>query len=174
MQGIRRRMRILMAATGIGVITSVLMLIRDGVVLTLEAEILLVFAVPATMFLAVLSIREYKKLKTAELIIENRILHIQPAVIEAGDSSRPLSAGVIEVYISGFGMLLDSTVIKFNLDGVCLKGVEIGRECLCLAYGTNLNTQKARILHGAIEGREMQAIVEKFRFETGIVPIITD
>lgn len=163
-----------MAATSTGAIISMLMIIQDGIVLTLHPEILLAVAVPATVLLAALSIREYKELKTAELIIDNRILHVRSAVVESGGSGCPSPAGGIEVFISVFGILMDSTVLKFNMDGVRLKGVEIGSEYLRLAYGTDLNTQKTSILHASIDSREIQDIVEKFRFETGIVPVITD
>lgn len=174
MQAIRRKMYFLLAATGAGLIISMLLLIQEDLVLIPRPEIRLFFFIPATMILAALSIREHKKLQTAEMIIDNQILHIRPAAIETGGGRRPLPAEAIEVYISGFGVLLDSEVIKFNMDGIYLKGVEIDSEYLCLAYGANLNTQKTRILHGAIDSREMGDIVEKFNFETGIVPIITD
>ena len=174
MQAIRRKMCFLVAATGIGFITSMLMLIRDGAVLTLHLEILLAFAVPATVFLAVLSIRKYKELKTAELIADNRILHVRPAVVGPDGSGRPSPSGSMEVFVSGFGMLLDSKVIKFNMNGIRLKGVEIGSEYLSLDYGTDRGTQKTRILHAAMDSREMRDMAEKFRFETGIVPVITD
>ena len=114
-----------------------------------------------------------RKLKTARLIIENQILHIKPAIIDAGTCDSPI--GGIEIIISCFGILLGSQVIKFNLDGINLKAVEIGSEFICLTYGAkDKQTQKIRILHGAMDSLEMQRIGEKFRYETGVVPIIKD
>ncbi|NPV91264.1 MAG: hypothetical protein HPY50_10895 [Firmicutes bacterium] len=176
MKEIRQRARLLMAATGIGVTASTFMLLQDRGILMLQPKTFLAFAIPATMLSAALAILEYKKLKTAELIVENQILYIQPAVIDAGVRGKgsASSDGDIEVFISGFGILLDSKVIKFNQDGVYLKDVEIGREYMCLTYGTNTSTRKTRILHAAMDSREVQDIVEKFRFETGVVPVVTD
>lgn len=176
LKAIRRRVCCLIVATGSGFLVSLLMLMPDGVVPVFQAKMFLGVAICATLFLAGLSMREYKKLKMAELIIENQILHIRPAIINAGVCGLGgiSSAGGMEVFISCFGILLDSQIIKFNLDGIYLKGVEIGREYMCLIYGTKFSTQKTRILHGALDSEKLSSIVEEFRFETGIVPVVTD
>lgn len=140
-------------------------------------DLFLVVAILATLFLLAFLIRSNRRLKTARLIIENQILHIQPAKIESGicgETDTTLHIGGIEVFISCFGILLDSKVIKFNRDGIRLKAVEIGREFICLSYGTDQHTQKTRILHEPIASQELQNIVERFRYETGVVLLITD
>lgn len=176
LKAIRRRARFLIAATGSGFMVSLLILMHDGAAPVFHPKMFLGAVIFATLLLAILAMQEYKKLRIAELIIENQILHIQPAIIGAGvcGPDGMSSAGGIEIIISCFGILLDAKIIKFNLEGVYLKGVEIGREYMCLIYGTKFSTQKMRILHGVLDSRELKNIVEKFRFETGIVPVITD
>ncbi|CQR74100.1 hypothetical protein SOV_22190 [Sporomusa ovata DSM 2662] len=166
----------LITATGLGFLVSLLILMLDGVIPAFHPKMFLGVVICATLFFAILSMQEYKKLRIAELIIENQILHIQSAIIGAGvcGPDGASSTGGIEVFISCFGILLDSKIIKFNLDGIYLKGVEIGREYMCLIYGTKFSTQKTRILYMAPDSRELKRIVEKFRYETGVVPVITD
>ncbi len=133
-----------------------------------------ILAVMATSLLFVSLIREYRKHQFAQLITENQILHIQAARIEEVDANgdhTPLQVGGIEVVISCFGILLDSKVIKFNIDRIKLKNVEIGHKCICLSYGTKKRTQRVRILHGGIDQQELQTLIERFRYETGVVPV---
>ena len=89
-----------------------------------------------------------KKLKDAQLIIENQILHIQPAVLrDPGkkeiDGAQPFET--IEMFISGFGILLGFKVIKFNQDGIKLKAVEIGRDFISIDYGTDQEVRNIRL-----------------------------
>lgn len=93
-------------------------------------------------------------------------MHIRTAVVSDG-------ADDIEVFVSYFGILLDSRVIKFNQEGTFLKAVEIGRDYISLTYGTDKRVQSTRLLHAAIDDKEVDRIAEKFRHETGIVPVIT-
>lgn len=118
--------------------------------------------------------RQYKRYATAKLIIENRIMHIEAAQIKEGVFENAPILGNIEVYISCFGILLDSKIIKFNIDGISLKEVEIGRKWICLVYGKDKKNESVRILHGGMEHREVKELVERFRYETGIVPVAAE
>lgn len=124
--------------------------------------------------MACLWVREYRKLKTARLIVENEILHIRPVVISsnAGDTANAGDVKNIEVFVSYFGILFDSKIIKFNQNGILLKAVEIGRDFISLSYGTDKRVQNTRLLRAAISSGELEKIVERFRYETGIVPVI--
>lgn len=117
-------------------------------------------------------------ISTARLIIENQILHIQPAVIqnlkEEEKTADLLPGESIEVYVSGFGVLLDSKNIKFNQEGIRLKAVELGRHFISLTYGTNLRTHNTKLLHAEISDDVLAEVSRKFRYETGITPTITD
>lgn len=124
--------------------------------------------------------RQYKHYTTAKLIIENQIMHIEAAQIKEASQIKegifenaPI-LGNIEVYISCFGILLDSKIIKFNIDGISLKEVGIGRKWICLVYGKDKKNESVRILHGGMEHLEVKELVERFRYETGIVPMTAE
>lgn len=117
-----------------------------------------------------------KKLKAARLIIENQILHIQPAVLREGDSKKEIETQpctIVEMFVSCFGILLGSKIIKFNQEGIRLKAVEIGRDYLSIDYGTDTDIRNIRLLHARPDSVVLSDIIEKFRYETGITPVIT-
>ena len=137
---------------------------------------------------AVLAIQEYSRLKTAKLIIENKILYIQPMAMsglgwenrglgridkDLGKDVSVLPTESIEVFVSCFGILLGSKIIKFNQEGIQLKAVEIGRHYLSVDYGTGSNSRNIRLLYARPDNDILAGIIEKFRYETGITPTIT-
>lgn len=118
-----------------------------------------------------------KKMKAAQLIVENQILHIQPAVLREEDGRKETETKpceTVEMYVSYFGILLGSQVIKFNQDGIRLKAVEIGRDYLSIDYGTDTNIRNIRLLHARLDSAVLEDIAEKFRYETGVVPAIME
>ncbi|MGI1659999.1 MAG: hypothetical protein ACRKFN_13695 [Desulfitobacterium sp.] len=118
-----------------------------------------------------------KKLKAAQLILENQILHIQPVVFRELDDrkeSEIRSCETVEMFISGFGILLGSKIIKFNQEGIRLKAVEIGRDYLSIDYGTDGEVRNIRLIHARPDSAVLVGIIEKFRYETGIVPVVTE
>jgi len=118
-----------------------------------------------------------RRLKEAQLIVENQILHIQFAVQSAWDTTKEnefQSCEKVEVFVSYFGILLGSKVIKFNQDGIRLKAVEIGRDYISLDYGRDSDTQNIRLIHLRPDSAILEGIIEKFRYETGITPTITN
>lgn len=119
------------------------------------------------------SFREYKRLKDAQLIIENRILNICPVISDQNDRRvSGIPAENLEVFISCFGILFDSRIIKFSQEGIRLKSVDIGRDFITLTYGDDRQIRSTRLLRPEIDSSEMIGIVEKFRYETGIIPTI--
>jgi len=121
--------------------------------------------------------REYHLHKLAKLIIENKILHIETAKINQISNDTSISTSGIEdfeVFISCFGILLGSKVIKFNIDGISLKKVEIGADFIYLIYGRDKKNESILLLHKTIEKPELLSIIDMFRHETGITPIVVD
>ena len=117
-----------------------------------------------------------KKLKDARLIVENQILHIQPAVFrEPGNrkESGIQPCEIVEMFVSGFGILLGSKIIKFNQEGIRLKAVEIGRDYLSIDYGIDMDIRNIRLLYARPDSDVLAGIIENFRYETGITPTIT-
>lgn len=165
MKAIRQRRHILAAAAGLGILASVLILACGRTMPEIRTQILLTVSLPASACMAALWVQECRKLRIARLIAENQILHIRTAAIGDG-------ADDIEVFVSYFGILVDSKIIKFNQESTFLKAVEIGRDYISLTYGTDRRVQSTRLLHAAIDDEEAERIAERFHRETGIIPVI--
>ena len=118
-----------------------------------------------------------QRLKAARLIIENQILHIQPAVLRVRDSTKESEAEsceTVEMFVSCFGILLGTKVIKFNQEGIQLKAVEIGQDYLSLDYGRDTDIRSIRLIYSRPDSAVLGDIIEKFRYETGITPTIVN
>lgn len=176
MKAIKRRLYIYAGTAALGAAAVTLLLVK-----TTESGwyvlIQLMLIIAAALFAAGLSVREYGRLAAARLIAENQILHIRPAVFQKQDNGKEtdsLPCESMEVFVSCFGILLDSKIIKFNQDGIRLKAVEFERDFLFLTYGTDKKTRSIKLLHGEIDDGELAEITRKFRYETGIVPVIRE
>lgn len=134
-----------------------------------------VLALSAGLLAAFLFFIMNQRLTAARLIVENQILHIQPAVLrERGivKESDVESCETVEMFVSCFGILLGSKVIKFNQEGIRLKAVEIGRDYLSLDYGRDMDVRNIRLIHAIPDSAILVSIIEKFRYETGITPTV--
>lgn len=176
MKAIRQRFISFGIFTGLATAISILLIIDHISAREFKTSWLLTASCLAGGLLAGLWIREYGNLKIARLIFENRIVYIRSAVIKniAGGEAEYGHVEGVEVFISNFGILLDSRIIKFNQGGAQLKAVELGSNFISLAYGTEKRTQKIWLLSDTFSDRELGDIVEKFSFETGVVPVIID
>ncbi len=135
-----------------------------------------VVALSAGLIVTFLFFTMNQRLTAARLIVENQILHIQPAVLRERDSMKESEAEsfeTVEMFVSCFGILLGSKIIKFNQEGIQLKAVEIGRDYLSLDYGRDTDIRSIRLIHSRPDNSVLADIVEKFRYETGITPTIT-
>lgn len=135
-----------------------------------KIDIRIVFALLLLIAFTVLTLflLEYRRYKFALLIIENKIFDIQ-AVKE--DS---FSDNNIEFIISCFGILFGRKIIKFNVEGIKLKEVEISGRVISITYEKDKKRKNISLLHGIIDKKKMKDIAEKFQFETGIRPLILD
>jgi len=119
-----------------------------------------------------------KKLISAQLILDNTILHIEPAVLcGRGEETEENPCETVEMYVSVFGILLGDKIIKWGQDGGRdgrLKAVEIGRDYLSIDYGTKVEVRNIRLLYTRPDSDSLAGIVEKFRYETGIVPVVKE
>ena len=128
-----------------------------------------------------------KKLITAEVIIENAIIHTQPAVICAQSNYEKQEAEKFHenfgVYVSCFGILMGSKIIRFGQDGNCntrLKSVAIGEGYISIDYITYIicygskseESQNIRLLYSKPDKDTLAGIIEKFRHDTGVVPVV--
>lgn len=176
MATIRKKVRLLILVMGLGATVSICLFIISVSKLYFKEYTwpLLYFSMPVTLISTIVLIQEYKKLRMAKVIIENQILHIMSAyflITDSGERAQSLPDR-IEIFVSNFGIILDSKIVKFNQGGEQLKAVEIGRDYISLTYGTCKQTQTIRLLHAEIDSAELKKITERFRFETGIIPKI--
>lgn len=131
----------------------------------------------AALFFTVFYERALKTIADARLIVENQILHIQPAVIfeqTAEKKAGQLTGEALDFFVSCFGILLDGRVIRFNRGNIVLKAVELGRDYICLTYGTAEREQRTRLLCPDLGEQEEAEIVRKFYDETGITVVHAD
>jgi hypothetical protein len=174
---IRQRLIFLALFSGIGLLSSLKLFVDNFIACGIHMHIFSVLLLLVSCLPVVLLIWEYQIHKHAKLIIENKIMHIEAAKINqiSGDTGfNAMGVEGLEVYISCFGILLGSKVIKFNMDGINLKKVEIGNDFIFLVYGKDKKNQSIRLLHKAIEKSELLSIIDLFRHETGITPIVVD
>lgn len=176
MKAIKIRLYLFAGACALGVAASILFFIGiAGPGQSGRLSLLLIFAV--AILAAALTIREGKRLSAARLIVENQILHIQPAVFQTqrnGNRSDNHLIEPVEAFVSCFGILLDSKIIKFNQEGIRLKAVGIGRGYLSLHYGTDTATRSIRLFHAGADSVRLEDMIEKFRYETGITPVLIE
>lgn len=171
LKAIKRRLYLYAGACLGGTAVSLLFLIspdRHGQSGRLPLLLLLL----ASILSAVLSVRVGRRLSAASLIVENQILHIESAAFQTRHTGKPEQDA--EVYVSCFGLLLDSKIIKFNQEGIRLKAVEIGGYWLSLDYGTDTITRKVRLHYTGVEIGRLEDIVERFRYETGVLPVLKE
>lgn len=174
MKAIRRRKTIFAASAGFGVVTSVTIFACGIFAPEIQTRMLLTVSVLASGWMAGLWIREHRKSEAAQLIVENQLLHIRPAVISegAGEGGKAEDAENIDIFVSYFGILVGSKIIKFNQEGISLKAVEIGPDFISFTYGREKRVQNTRLLWAEINNGELEKLVERLRYETGIVPVI--
>ena len=176
MKVIRQRLVLLTYLCSIGLLFCLIIFIKNFVISFTDMRVIFALLLLVSNLLIIFLIREFETYSVAKLITENKFMNIEFAEIrlKPDDVSSYSKIGGLEVYISCFGILLGSRVIKFNIDKVKLKEVEIGNEFICLTYGIDKKIQTIKLLHGDIQKEELQCIVEGFRYETGIIPIVVN
>jgi len=119
-----------------------------------------------------------KEYSAAQLIIENTIIRIKLADMHGQtewdiEEAEKLKETYV-IYISTFGILLGDKIISWGgKSEKRLKAVEIGRDHISIDYGTKENNQNIRLLYARPGEDELAEIIEKFRYETNVVPTVT-
>ena len=124
------------------------------------------FGTLAGLFFFCFLLRVRRNACDAQLIVDSRILSIPAAVFkdEAGEKT-------MEVIVSCFGVLFGPKIVRFNRDGVWLRSVVLGRNFISLTFGKEGKTSSMKLLCQEISEEERREIVEKFIYETGVVPV---
>ena len=136
-----------------------------------------VFTLMGSTIAAAMLLVTRKKLMAARAIAESAIICIQPAVIRGRAEEEKEGKELCEnfgIYVSCFGILLGTKVIEFNRNGIWLKNVDIGHDHISFGYGApGEETHSIRLLYSKPCEDELAGIIEDFRKETGIVPVVT-
>ena len=124
-----------------------------------ETDRLWLLPIIVPILAAVSALREAKRLREAKLIVDNQIMHIQSMEYQ-------------NVFVSCFGILIDAKIIKFNQEGIHLKKVEFGNSYLTFDYGTETAIHTITLAQAEYDKGSLEEIIEKFHYETGIIPIM--
>lgn len=127
----------------------------------------ILFAVVA-IILAVFALRASKIYQATRLICENPILNVGVAsVVETGGDNTAES--LMNVVISGFGILINGKPYTFGHDGIKLTSVAIDRESISLSFGDVEKKYSVRLLHGLADKADIDKLKERLRYETGVI-----
>lgn len=134
----------------------------------------LIFLIP--LIPLVFCLRAYQKLGYARAIVENYILKIKVSTSQEKDIILKDKDRVKEsyTYVSYFGILSDSELIKFNQDGISLKGVLIEKDYIVLSFGDKRTLREIRLLKPDLDSKSLDVITKRFFYETGIKPHINN
>lgn len=139
-----------------------------------QRYILLFLLVVPTTVVAWYLYYQLQGLKIARLIMENIILSIPSGMVWKSEASTKYleSDKAVLVIVSVFGVLAGSKVYKFNCDGIRLFSMKVDRKYIIFTYGIQEKQHHLKLLHGLSQKNGIQVIAEKFRYETGIIPVI--
>lgn len=113
-------------------------------------------------------IRTYRSLSLAKLILDNQILHVSTVDFDGVAMPR------LEVVVSVFGILMEDKVIPFNQDGIRLFSLIIAHNSMDIIYGTDVSSHEINLSFQNISEDLLKGIVDKFSFETGVVPVFRE
>jgi len=177
LKAIQQRLTTLAVLSGLGLLVSSTLFVNNTLAFRIDKISFIVFILLISILFLTLFIREYKKFIYAKLIMDNKIIHIQAAEIEKKSKKHNLKAAStknMDIFISCFGILLGSKVIKFNTQGISLKKIEISNDLIFITYGKEEAYEIIKLLHGVLNEKDLQNIIEQFRHETGIIPVIVN
>ena len=163
----------LLAATIIIATALIALLILQPPVFALFT--LLLFAAGTTTL--ILLITTLKNISAAQAITDSAMIHLPTAVMyghaNEGNGDTEKLREDLGVYVSSFGILMDAKVVRFNQGGIWLREVEIGQDYIFFSYGANDEApEKIRLFYSRPGEDELAAIIENFRKDTGVVPVI--
>ena len=137
---------------------------------------------PVILSIGLVALLDYipvrKEYSAAQVIVENTIIRIQLADMHGQtewdiEEAEKLKENYV-IYISTFGILLGSKAINWGGNSENrLKAVEIGRDYISIDHGTKENNQNVRLLYARPGEDELAEIINKFRYETNVVPSVT-
>lgn len=167
MEAIRKRLVLLLCLFAAGVLSSLYFSLGRELVPAL-------FCSSATAALLPMLLRQWTQLGVARLILDSQILQVCSATVSSRQgSSGQWKPGISsQITVSTFGVLMNDRAYKWGCDGIKLETAEIGHDTLSLTFGDRERVYRVKLLHGLCELAEVDSLVEKLRYETGVVPVV--
>ena len=140
---------------------------------TFMLEVVFAFGAISLISLLLL-VRQSRLLYDATLIWDNRILAVPSALISM--PGRQMKKDTEETVVSTFGILIDSEIYRWGLDGVHgvrLSAVQIDQERMYLIFGDKDQTMRVELLHGMTQKQAVLDAAQKLLHETGVTADIT-
>ncbi len=141
--------------------------------MTFRIEAIFAFGAISAISLLLL-VRQTRLLYDATLIWDNRILAVPSALISMLSSK--MKKDTEETVVSTFGILVDSEIYRWGLDGVHgvrLHTAQIDQERMHLTFGDEAQTMRVELLHGMTEMQAVLDAAKKLLYETGVTADIT-
>ena len=163
MKRIKTRLRLFEGALAASTLSLILCGLRCGSQ-GWEASSLLLLLLFLTASLLCLGacIRQFNIYRSAKLILDNRLLCIPSA-------KSPRQDQCLDVYISGFGVLLGDRVIPMNTGRIRMLDLRFQGEYLTITYGRGERKESLTLLSGTIPQAAFKEFSRQFFHETGIV-----
>lgn len=123
----------------------------------------------------ILLVRQSRLLYDARLIWDNRILSVPSVLMSMPDCK--IKKDTWDTVVSTFGILIGNEIFRWGLDGLHgakLLTVQIDTKRMYLTFGTVTQTMEVELLHGITEKQELEDIVKKLFYETGVSAVIYD
>lgn len=114
-----------------------------------------------------------RKLASAKLITENRVIDICPATVCMAGTDEEATRQAVECVLSPFGLLVEGKIYKFGRDGIRLHSVDIGDSHITVCFGDNERRWTARLLYGPLGKGDLARLAKKLEYETGITPSLS-
>ena len=126
------------------------------------------------VFFAVLFIWQGRRLQSAKLIWDTRILVVPAASFDQGDGMPQV---VDETIVSTFGVLSAGQIYEWGrrgLRGIRLMSLEIDPRKMCLSFGIKDRIMRLEFRHGLDSMERVREVTEKIWRETGVQATIRD
>lgn len=114
-----------------------------------------------------------RKLSSARLITENRMIDICPATVCMAGTGEGATRQAVECVLSPFGLLVENKIYKFGRDGVRLHSVDIGDRHITVCFSNEDRRWTARLLYGPLDKEDLAQLAKKMEYETGITPSLS-
>jgi hypothetical protein len=166
LEAITRRLVLLLCLSAAGALSSLYLSFFRALVPTLVCAL-------ATAALLLMLRRQWTQWGMARLILDSQIVQVCSGTVSSRQGSSQWKPRIAnQITVSTFGVLMNDRAYKWGYDGIQLWTAEIDRDTLSLTFGDREQAYRVELLHGIRELAEVDSLVEKLRYETGVLPTV--